>query len=204
MENKEPLQQLAEIRSMMERSSRFISLSGLSGILAGTYALLGAAFVKYYPKQQASYEQIEWNSIFIYLVVAAAVMGISLLTGFILTMRRARTQGRKLVDKIAIRMMVNLVIPIATGGFVAVVFLYKGHVEFIAPTMLIFYGLGLINGSKYTLDDIRYLGISELILGMICMLDLGHGLIYWAIGFGVLHMVYGTRMWWKYERPAAN
>ena len=204
MENKEPLQQLAEIRSMMERSSRFISLSGLSGVMAGIYALVGAAFVKYYPIGYERTGEFEWDTAIIYLLIAAIVMGLSLLTGFILTYRRAKLHGRKLIDHIAVRMLVNLVIPIATGGFVAFMFLYKGYLDLIAPSLLIFYGLGLINGSKYTLDDIRYLGLSELALGIICMLDPGHGLIYWALGFGVLHILYGTRMWWKYERTASN
>ena len=39
----EQLQNLAEIRSLMERSSRFISLSGLSGVGAGVCALVGSA-----------------------------------------------------------------------------------------------------------------------------------------------------------------
>jgi len=203
MENKEPLQQLAEIRSMMERSSRFISLSGLSGVLAGIYALIGAAFVKYYPFAYIC-QQYDLSVAFVYILVALLVMGLSLLTGFVLTYRRAKQHGRNFIDHIAVRMLVNLIIPIATGGFVAAMLIYKGYWDLIAPSLLIFYGLGLINGSKYTLDDIRYLGLSELALGIICMLDPGHGLIYWALGFGVLHILYGSRMWWKYERKSSN
>ena len=36
------IQDIAEMRSMMERSSKFLSLSGLAGIMAGIYALSGA------------------------------------------------------------------------------------------------------------------------------------------------------------------
>lgn len=208
MSNESSLQQLAEIRSMMERSSRFISLSGLSGVLAGTYALIGAALVKYFPYSKADYYrdatlQLDWSALLYYMTIAFSVMAVSLLTGFILTRNRAKTQNRKLIDKTALRMLINLIIPISAGGAFALILLFRGYYDLLAPTMLMFYGLGLINGGKYTLDDIRYLGLSELILGLICALDPGNGLLYWSIGFGALHIFYGSRMWWKYERKSA-
>ena len=78
--------------------------------------------------------------------------------------------------------------------------MFHGSVAYIAPVMLLFYGMALINAGKYTYDDIRYLGICQIILGSINAFNLGNGLIYWAIGFGVLHIAYGTSMWFKYER----
>ena len=70
----------------------------------------------------------------------------------------------------------------------------------VAPTTLLFYGLALYNAGKYTLDEIRYLGVSEIILGLLGCIFIGYGLMFWALGFGVLHIVYGFMMWWKYER----
>jgi hypothetical protein len=64
----------------------------------------------------------------------------------------------------------------------------------------VFYGLALVNASKYTLTDIRYLGITEIILGILNIFFLRRGLYFWALGFGVLHIIYGLVMWWKYER----
>jgi hypothetical protein len=69
-----------------------------------------------------------------------------------------------------------------------------------APACLVFYGLALIQGSANTFDEIRYLGFSEIILGLISASVPGYGLVFWAIGFGVLHIIYGVIMYNKYDK----
>jgi len=97
-----------------------------------------------------------------------------------------------------------LIIPLAAGGLFAAGLLYHNEWKFVAPACLVFYGLALVNASKYTLSDIRYVGIMEILLGLINMYVVDYGLYFWAAGFGVLHIVYGLIMWWKYEkRPVA-
>ena len=71
--------------------------------------------------------------------------------------------------------------------------------DVIAGGSLIVYGLALINGSKYTLGEIRYLGYAELITGIISLWLPEYGLYFWAFGFGLLHIIYGFTMWWKYD-----
>lgn len=211
MEDKSHIEHLAEIRSLMERSSRFISLSGLSGIMAGTYALVGAYIARLYIKNSESYiEFIEgystryvatsWTEFKVFILLGIAVAALSIATGFLLTMRRAKKNNQNMLDKSALRMLINLAIPLAAGGAFCTILLYQGYIGMVAPATLIFYGLSLVNGSKYTLDTIRHLGIVEIIIGLIAAIDLGNGLFYWALGFGVMHIVYGTAMWWKYER----
>ncbi|MCE3279045.1 MAG: hypothetical protein K0S44_1236 [Bacteroidetes bacterium] len=213
MENsKEHLQTLTDIRSMMERSSRFISLSGLSGVFAGVFALIGA-FLAYarmgsYSENYRTMMQMDRdgrvelvNEMISYLFwVAACVLIASLLVGTILTMRNSRKRGIKIWDSTAKRLLINLAIPLLTGGMFCLVLLYHGDIGLIAPATLIFYGLALINASKYTLNDIRYLGVCEIILGLVSSFYIGYGLIFWATGFGVLHIVYGSVMYFKYER----
>ncbi|MBO6517654.1 MAG: hypothetical protein JJ975_14000 [Bacteroidia bacterium] len=211
MKNEDHFEHLAEIRSLMERSSRFISLSGLSGILAGTYALIGAFIARKYIKNSEKYlEFIQgyhgqydgegFDDFLFFILLGLAVMALSLITGVLLTARRAKKNDQKMLDRSAIRLLVNLGIPLVAGGLFCASLLSHGYVGLIAPATLIFYGLALINGGKYTLDSIRHLGIAEVIIGLIAAIDLGNGLFYWAIGFGILHIVYGARMWWKYER----
>ena len=115
-------------------------------------------------------------------------------------MIKTKLMGQNLFDHTAIRVLINLCIPLVAGGIFCLALLNDGAVYYIAPAMLLFYGLALINASKYTYDDIRYFGICEIILGLINAFNLGNGLLYWAIGFGVLHIVYGATMWYKYER----
>jgi hypothetical protein len=208
----EHLENLSEIRSLMERSSRFISLSGLSGVAAGIFALLGAAAVYLYldmiPFSHKKFYYVvaqtsnKWgmNYLEFFALVAATVLILAVSSGIFFTTRKAKQKGQNIFDKSTIRLLINLMIPLIVGGVFCMTLLRYGHFGLVAPSTLVFYGLALVNGSKYTLDDIRYLGYFEIILGLIAMNYMGFGLEFWAIGFGVLHIVYGAIMYYKYER----
>ena len=133
-------------------------------------------------------------------MVGSIVLVLALSFGVYFTTRNARRKGLPVFDVIAKRMLVNLFIPLVTGGLFCIVLLYHNLLYLVAPSTLVFYGLALINASKYTHNDIRYLGICEIILGLIGLLFAGYGLLIWAFGFGVLHIVYGIVMYNKYER----
>ena len=70
----------------------------------------------------------------------------------------------------------------------------------VAPTTLVFYGLALLNASKYTLGDVKYLGYTQVILGLICAVFPNYGFWFWVIGFGFMHIVYGLIMYVKYDK----
>jgi len=203
----EQLNALSDIRNMMDRSSRFISLSGLSGVFAGLTALIGAYIAhgelnKYFKGNygfgpDADYE-IEANLI----KIALGVLIVALAGGFLFTLRQSKKKNIPFWGKTAKNLLINLAIPLFAGGFfiIALLFNYPGAIGLIASSCLIFYGLALINASKYTYTDIRFLGICEVILGLIAMFYIGYGLYFWAFGFGVLHIFYGLIMYFKYER----
>ncbi len=203
---KDYLKDISEIRSIMEKSSRFISLSGLSGVMAGIYALIGAAIAYnlVYTSQDLVYDQLiirdVRGNVGSLILIALSVLGAAVFTGIYLTRRKAKKQGLKTWDESAKRSLINLLIPLVAGGVLVIIFYQQGLIAMIAPLTLIFYGLGLINASHYTYRDIRLLGISEVILGLIASAVIGYGLLIWAIGFGVLHIVYGALMYFKYER----
>jgi hypothetical protein len=201
------LQEIHDIRRMMERSSRFISLSGLSGVVAGICALVAAYIAQgwistYYEKynghgfESHEFEVLKWRL----FVLAAVVIGIALVGSFYFTGRRAKRTGVPLWGHTSRKLIWNMLVPLASGGLFILSMLQYSEWHFIAPACLIFYGLALVNASKYTINDIRYLGYLEIVLGLINTQYLGYGLYCWAIGFGILHIVYGVIMWWKYER----
>jgi hypothetical protein len=207
------LQDVRDIRKLMERSSRFISLSGLSGIAAGLVALAGAwvarsiIFKGYYDGYNArQYSSAEdFASLKIQLLgLAAGVFGLSFLLAFYLTWRKSNQLGRPLWDHTSRRLFWNMVIPLFAGALFILAMLQHNEWRFVAPACLIFYGLALVNSSKYTLTDIRYLGYCEIIIGLINTQFIGYGLYFWAVGFGVLHILYGIIMWWKYERKTEH
>ena len=198
---------LHDIRRMMQRSSRFLSLSGLSGIAAGCWALIGAyiafdwiqAYHQHY--STAGYSTAAFQDLKLRLIaLAGAILAAALLSAFYFTWRRASKRGLPLWDRTVRQLTLNLMIPLATGGLVLLAMLRYDEWRFVAPLCLIFYGLALVNGSKYTLSDIRYLGIMEIVLGLINTQFIDYSLYCWAIGFGVLHIIYGFVMWWKNER----
>jgi hypothetical protein len=206
-----PLETLHEIRSMMERSSRFISLSGLAGVFAGCFALIGAYAAyryldmhygtsRYYEYATTSTGERNISFYQFFFTDAVLVLVASLTAGVFFSTRKAKQKGLSIWDNTAKRLLINLMIPLISGGIFCLVLLYHNIVGLVAPATLIFYGLALLNGSKYTLTDIRYLGISEIVLGLLASVFIGYGLLFWAIGFGVLHIVYGTVMYFKYER----
>ena len=209
--NQEHLEAIKDIRDMMKRSTRFLSLSGLSGVLAGLYALAGAYvgkmllenYLSEYNKCEslAACYEIRVAYLVKFLVVAAIVLSASLITGLLFSVRKAKKTGQRLMDQNALRMLFNLAVPLIAGGIFCFILYVHNKEVLIAPCMLVFYGLALMNASKYTLDEILYLGLTEIVLGLInATLFLGYGLEFWAIGFGLLHIIYGTIMWYKYER----
>lgn len=198
-ESQEHIQELREIRNIMERSSRFISLSGLSGIFAGIFALLGAAVAYVYLKDFTYSKEASIEFLWFFFLDAGLVMVLALASGIFFTVRQAKRKGQKIWDKTSKRLVFNVAVPLGTGGLFCLA-LIKTAPELIAPATLIFYGLALLNGSKFTLDDIKYLGYCEIILGLICILFPQRGLYFWATGFGLLHIIYGTAMYYKYEK----
>jgi predicted lysophospholipase L1 biosynthesis ABC-type transport system permease subunit len=205
-----PLETLTEIRQLMERSSRFISLSGLSGVFAGVYALAGAyaAYdhlnlqgVGYFSGRYIVENPAGRSSTLTFLIAdAAVVLILAVGTGIFLTTRKAKQDGNSIFDVTAKKLILNLSIPLVAGGMFCLALNYHNAFIFVAPAMLVFYGLALVHASKYTRNDIRMLGFAEIALGLIASFFVGYGLLFWALGFGVLHIFYGTYMYFKYEK----
>lgn len=210
MNDKNPIEDLKEIRKMMESSSKFLSLSGLSGIFAGLTALAGAWFaaqqiktfehkILFYHLQDRLAEGEQALS-FRLLLIAISVLVIAVSFGILFTWLKARKQGKKLWTPLSIRLIISLLVPLGFGGLFIAGLYYHGAYPLIAPTTLLVYGLALLNGSKYVHVDIKYLALCEMALGVFSIFYLGYGFIAWVIGFGILHILYGSIMYFKYDR----
>ncbi len=198
------LEDIKDIKSIMERSTRFISLSGISGIMAGIFAMIGAYLAYqtvYFSQDYLSYRKADLSdyAVIKLIIIAVTVLVLSLGSGFFFTQRKARKSNLKLWDKQAQRLTINLMIPLGVGGILCLILLFKGFIGLVAPLTLVFYGLALINASKYTLSEIRSLGLLEVLIGLLGCQFVGYGLILWVLGFGLLHIIYGIVMYLKYE-----
>ncbi|SDG68290.1 hypothetical protein [Psychroflexus sediminis] len=192
---KDYLRDLTEIRSLMERSSKFLSLTGFSGILAGVYALAGA----YLACSWIYGSDTEANVLSIFSL-GALVLVLALSTAVVLSQKKSAKNGERLWNPVAKRLLMNLAIPLVSGGIFILILFLKDSIELIAPAMLIFYGLALVNAGKFTFEEVKFFGIIEILLGLIAAYYTDYGLLFWAIGFGFMHIVYGIYMHWKYER----
>ena len=210
MKEEELHDELASIRNIMERSSKFISLSGLSGILAGVYALVGAGIV--YRELYPQIPKINRSTIGLFygrdmsvdalyvLAVALIVFVLSIGTGIFLTIRKAKKNNQSVWGNTSRTLLLNMLVPLVTGGILILILLGRGYYNVVSPLCLIFYGLALINASNFTFKDVRYLGLLEIVLGLTTACIPNYGLQFWAIGFGVLHIIYGSIMYLKYDR----
>lgn len=206
MENEKYLNDISEIKNLMDRSSRFISLSGLSGILAGLYCLIGAGLaykIIYFDTTTfGNYGDliITETMLLNLILIAASVIVLSLVTGVALCIRKAKKSDDNIWNVSSKRLVINFMIPLVTGGVFILFLIEKEILGLVAPLTLIFYGLACVNASKYTLGDVRYLGITMILLGLLSTWFLGYGLLFWALGFGVCHILYGSIMYYKYDR----
>jgi len=231
MEETELQNELASIRSIMERSSKFISLSGLSGILAGVYALIGAGLgyelihdanskfedlvsrirmaepvvttTPSFNRYDLDYSSLIWKL----FAIAAVVLLASVVTAILLSSRQAKRKNQPMWGAASKSLLFNMMVPLITGGcLIAVLVFFKLNDFFhpyyglVAPASLIFYGLALVSASNFTFGEVKYLGICEIFLGLYAACLPGHGLLFWALGFGVLHIVYGARIYFKYDK----
>jgi uncharacterized membrane protein len=200
------IQNLADIRSMMERSSKFLSLSGWAGIMAGIYALAGAwiawKFFDFNPGEPVSNSQSEafapalGNLVFLALIILV----LSVSTAVFLSSKKAHKKGENVWNPIARRLFVNMAVPLITGGLLILILIIKGLIAFIAPFTLLFYGLALYNASKFTYEEVKTVGLIEIALGLLSAWFVDYGLLFWALGFGIVHIIYGIYMHYRYER----
>jgi hypothetical protein len=208
-EHKKHIDDLSEIRIMMERASKFISLSGLSGVMAGIFAIIGSGIAYWYlevflssSKSPLFFEElgIKYGNILFLFLLAFVVFALAVLSGIIFTSRNSRRKKLPLWDHTSKKLLFNLFIPLSSGALFIVYLIFNDLYLLIIPASLIFYGLSLINAGHFTYSDIKYLGYIEIVLGFVSLIFAGAGLIIWTIGFGVMHIVYGILMYYKYEK----
>jgi predicted lysophospholipase L1 biosynthesis ABC-type transport system permease subunit len=188
------------IREMMEKSTKFLSLSGLSGVIAGTAAIAGAAFVYFYLlRDPGATDYNLTQEALILLTVASIVLIISIGAAILLSLKKARKGKQKIQKKVVLTTLYHLGLPLLTGGIFSLILLFRGEIALVAASTLLFYGLALINVSKFTFPEIHYLGITQIFLGILAAIFMYYGILFWTIGFGICHILYGLLMYFRYD-----
>jgi len=203
MNQQKYIEDLKDIKEMMNKSSKFISLSGLSGISAGVIALAGAYFAWETIYSKTGYQDfnrtlLSFDQLIQLLTIGFITLILAVGFGIFFTRLKAKKSKENIWDSQTKRLVINLLIPLISGGVFCLLMLLKGYVGLVAPLTLLFYGLALVNASKYTLTEVRSLGLLQIVLGLTATFFIGYGLIFWCIGFGLLHIIYGVIMEIRY------
>lgn len=198
-EEQDYIRDIAEMRSMMERSSKFLSLSGLAGIMAGIYALAGA-FIVYKVFEFNPHQADLSTGLADVILTAFIVLVLAIGTAIILSYRNATKRREKFWNPTARRVLINLGVPLVTGGMLIIILISKGMIGLAAPFTLIFYGLALFNAGKFTYEEMKSLGLIQIALGLISSYFIEYSLLFWAIGFGIFHIIYGIYIHYRHER----
>ena len=205
-----PNEDLQAIRDIMERSSKFLSLSGLSGIFAGVCALVGAAIAWFFILDSGQVQYSEFISSaggtstsgigFNLAFDALLVLAFAFLGAVYFSFRKAQKAGQQFWTMSTRRLLFHLLLPLVSGGILILLLILRNKIDMVVPFMLVFYGLALVSAGKFTFSEIHYLGLTEIVLGILAAVFINYGLLFWTIGFGLMHIVYGTVMYYRHER----
>lgn len=211
MDNKtDYFEDIKVIKKIMEESSRFLSLSGLSGLFSGMIALVGASIAIFFfldgkvILSEDYFTSISPSEITILktglLLDAFLTLLLAVGASIYFSYRKTLRDSTKIWTPVSRRLLINLLVPLFSGGVLIIILYSQNNWQLIIPSMLIFYGLALVNAGKFTYGEIFYLGLIEILTGLLSALFPGYGVIFWAFGFGFLHITYGLIMYRKYER----
>ncbi len=202
-EEQDYIRDIAQIRTIMERSSKFLSLAGWAGIMAGLYALAGA-YIAYevldFNPDKLMYTTAQPSSLLKVIGLAVLILLLAIGTAIFLSANKAKKRGEKLWNAIVKRLIINMAVPLIAGGLLVLILIAKGLIGFIAPFTLLFYGLALFNAGRFTYEVMKSLGLIQIGLGLLSAYYVEYGLVCWALGFGVVHILYGIYMHYRYER----
>lgn len=202
MENKDVLQTVKDIRDMMEKSSKFLSFSGLSSVLVGVYALLGAWEAFSLLQSPLAVEEQHSYLIAKFIVLAKMILGASLVTVLVLSWQKSKKTHAAFFSQVTYRTFFHFFLPLSVGGMFCIALVINHYYAVIAPVMLLFYGVSLVNVSKFAHKSLLVLGCVEMALGIVCAFLPGQGLWFWAIGFGIIHIIYGVYFYFVVERKS--
>lgn len=206
-EEQDYIRDITEMRSMMERSSKFLLLSGWAGIMAGVYALAGAYIAyrifDFNPAEVADSTTQQGSlspDLQKVIVLAVIIFVLAACTAFFFSYQKAARRNERIWNATSRRLLANMAVPLITGGLLVLILISKGLIGFVAPLTLIFYGLALYSAGKFTYEEVKNLGLVQIVLGLFSAWFVGYGLLCWALGFGVVHILYGIYMHYRYER----
>ena len=172
------------IRETMERAGSFTAVPGWGGIAMGISAIIAAVLAG---KEQ---DPALWLRVWIIELIVAMLLASATMT---LKARRARTS---LFMGPARRFAMAFAPPVMVGGVLTWALAWREQFELLPAVWLLLYGAGIIAGGMYSVRVVPIMGGLFFMLGLLALFLPGNLLL--ALGFGVLHIVFGSIIAWRY------
>jgi len=190
------LRALADIRAVIDRTTRYSTFSALSGFIAGSAALIGSGGCGAYRRFVGTQPGAGLN----FVMVWSAVLAIAALAQIVLTTLKARQRGEAVWTPIARTAFASMLGPGLAGLAGSAIFVQTGRFDMLAGLWLLFYGCGLWAVSFFAPLFLRVLGVGYMILGLYAWLKPEMAALWLGLGFGVLHFVFGAVVLARYQK----
>ena len=180
----EARENLRVIRQVMERSTKYSTLSGLSGVLVGLTAIVGVAATR---SVRDIYDH-PLRLALIWLIVLAVAVGID----FVRNKRRAARVGKQVVSPLGAHILVAA-LPAFFAGAVLTAFFALHHLLFyVWGAWMLCYGLAICAVGLFSVRPVSYLGMAFALAGALTLfLQAPDPLAMMALTFGGFHIAYG-------------
>jgi hypothetical protein len=180
----------------MQQNINPFSLKRYSGILIGLYGLAVVYLINILTSGEQSGIELVSQLPLLFLqigvtVIALVFIVISLVTLWIRAKRTVRKNDQKLwsifTRKIRWQTLISLLIIL----IIIIMISNIGYFSLTTPLSLFFYGLFLLNLSRFSSIGLRYLSLAEIILAITSYFIYDKEIIFLALGFGFLPILYG-------------
>lgn len=177
-------QQAAEslrfIHATMERAAGFSAVPGWGGVMMGLTALLAAGVA----------HPLRFTEMWLKVWLAAAVVATAI--GLAAIVLKARRSGMPLAGPAGRKFALALSPAIGAGAILTFVLYRNGSIRDLPGCWLLLYGTAVTSGGALSVRVVPMLGLSLMALGVAALAAPAvWGDAFLALGFGVLHIVFG-------------
>ncbi|MCL5104062.1 MAG: hypothetical protein M1133_08105 [Armatimonadetes bacterium] len=196
MQKTEAEESLRLIREVMERSARYTNFSGLSGIIAGTLALIGCAATLSLAYRGLYEPYIGW-----YVAIWVGVFVVSIAQDFYLAQRKARKMGQRFLTPATLQIVKAVLPGVFVGLVISLVCLHQGSIDAIPAVWALGHGTALCAAGMFTVREVRIFGALQLLTGAVGLVWLSGPISSFyllGVSMGLYHIGFGLWMSRKY------
>lgn len=184
---REAEENLRVIRALMERSTKYSTFSGVSGVVAGLASIVGCIVTRSLGPDPARFPAA-------FLVIWTAVIIVAVGADFVLMKRRAARVGKHVISRLGKQMVMASAPGLGAGAVLTLYMLQHNMLGDIYPFWMLAYGIAVAATGLFSQREVSILGAAFLITGAATLFAPGIGLEMMAATFGGFHIVYGLAM----------